>query len=245
VLVRTWNLFHGNASPPERRAFLREMVELATADRPHVVCLQEIPVWALSQLEPWSGMQAVTAVARRPLLRSAELGRWLTELHHGLFRSAVTGEADAIGVAPGVALDDARVRYAIAWNLEREQKLDEAAKQYIEAQASAPPRLAADAAFALGNVYFAAGVRASRSGLAIDGPRPELAEFELARDAYRSALRIDPQLYGARYNLELLERMAPARPTDGWRRNTDPVKIQADKHNGWTTIRETKKRGLP
>jgi mxaK protein len=141
--------------------------------------------------------------------------------------------------------DDPRVRYAIAWNLEREQKLDEAAKQYIETQANAPPRLAADAAFALGNVYFAAGVRASRAATPVDGPQPELAEFELARDAYRSALRIDPQLYGARYNLELLERMAPTRPTDGWRRNTDPVKIQADKHNGWTTIRETKKRGLP
>jgi len=119
VLVRTWNLFHGNASPPERRAFLREMVELATADRPHVVCLQEIPVWALSQLEPWSGMQSVTAVARRPLLRSAELGRWLTELHHGLFRSAVTGEADAILVAPGVALDDARVRVVSESGLRR------------------------------------------------------------------------------------------------------------------------------
>ena len=94
MLVRTWNLFHGNASPPERRGFLRRMVELVTQDRPDVVCLQELPVWALRHLERWSGMHASGAVARRPLL---PLGaRAVTALHHGLLRSAVTGEADAI-----------------------------------------------------------------------------------------------------------------------------------------------------
>src|SRR5712691_3332082 len=96
MLVRTWNLFHGNAVPPERRAFLREMVELVTADGPDVVCLQEVPVWALAYLGGWSGMQAVTAVARTPLLWSAMLGRIVTGVHHGLVRSALTGEADAI-----------------------------------------------------------------------------------------------------------------------------------------------------
>jgi endonuclease/exonuclease/phosphatase family metal-dependent hydrolase len=92
--VRTWNLFHGNASPPERRAFLRWMIELVTQDRPDVVCLQELPVWALGHLERWSGMHASGAVARRPLLPFG--ARTVTELHHGLLRSALTGEADAI-----------------------------------------------------------------------------------------------------------------------------------------------------
>jgi endonuclease/exonuclease/phosphatase family metal-dependent hydrolase len=100
LLVRTWNLFHGNAVPPERRAFLREMIVLATRDHPDVVCLQEVPVWALGRLESWSGMQSVGAVAAPPLLRSAELGRWITEANHGLLRSAVTGEALATLVAP-------------------------------------------------------------------------------------------------------------------------------------------------
>jgi endonuclease/exonuclease/phosphatase family metal-dependent hydrolase len=92
--VRTWNLFHGNAHPPERRAFLRQMIELVTSDRPDVVCLQELPVWALRHLERWSGMHANGAVARRPLLPFA--ARAVTAVHHGLLRSAVTGEADAI-----------------------------------------------------------------------------------------------------------------------------------------------------
>ena len=100
VLVRTWNVFHGNADPPERRAYLEEMVRLATADRPGVACLQELPVWALSHLAEWSGMTAVGAVASRPLLGSARLGRVLTELHHGLLRSAFTGQALATLVSP-------------------------------------------------------------------------------------------------------------------------------------------------
>jgi endonuclease/exonuclease/phosphatase family metal-dependent hydrolase len=105
VLVRTWNLFHGNTHPPQRRAFLREMVRLVTADSPDVVCLQELPIWALGRLEGWSGMQPISAVARRPRI---PFGRWPTELHHGLFRSAFTGEADAILAAPRFRLSDAR-----------------------------------------------------------------------------------------------------------------------------------------
>jgi endonuclease/exonuclease/phosphatase family metal-dependent hydrolase len=94
MLVRTWNLFHGKPSPPGRRAFLLQMIELVTRDRPDVVCLQELPVWALPHLEGWSRMHASGAVARRPLLPIG--ARAVAALHHGLLRSAVTGEADAI-----------------------------------------------------------------------------------------------------------------------------------------------------
>jgi endonuclease/exonuclease/phosphatase family metal-dependent hydrolase len=105
VLVRTWNLFHGNTQPPQRRAYLREMVQLITADEPDVVCLQELPLWALPRLEHWSGMQHVSAVARRPRI---PFGRWPTELHHGLFRSAFTGEGGAILAAKRYRLAGAR-----------------------------------------------------------------------------------------------------------------------------------------
>jgi len=70
------------------------MIELVTRDGPDVVCLQELPVWALPHLEGWSRMHASGAVARRPLLPVG--ARAVTALHHGLLRSAVTGEADAI-----------------------------------------------------------------------------------------------------------------------------------------------------
>ena len=108
LLVRTWNLFHGNAVPPERNAFLEQMVRLVTEDRPDVVCLQEIPLWALPRLETWSGMTAVGAVAARPRLVSARVGGGITRLHHGRLRSAVTGQANAILVSRALRADDRR-----------------------------------------------------------------------------------------------------------------------------------------
>jgi endonuclease/exonuclease/phosphatase family metal-dependent hydrolase len=101
VLVRTWNLFHGNTLPPGRRGYLREMVELVTADGPDVVALQEVPVWAVRRLEHWSGMRAFAVVATYPRLHSAQLGRWITHVNVGLIRSALAGQANAILVTPG------------------------------------------------------------------------------------------------------------------------------------------------
>jgi endonuclease/exonuclease/phosphatase family metal-dependent hydrolase len=90
------------------------MVRLATADAPAIVCLQEVPVWALPHLPKWSGMTAVGDVTRRPSLGplpvTAEFGRALTELNHGLFRSAFTGQANAVLVgAPFSVVDHRRV----------------------------------------------------------------------------------------------------------------------------------------
>jgi endonuclease/exonuclease/phosphatase family metal-dependent hydrolase len=98
VLVRSWNLFHGRTVPPRRHVYLREMVELAAADAPDVVCLQELPLWALRKLEEWSGMRAVWAVAKRPLL-PRRLGGVLQRLDPRRFRSPVTGQANAILLA--------------------------------------------------------------------------------------------------------------------------------------------------
>jgi endonuclease/exonuclease/phosphatase family metal-dependent hydrolase len=103
LVVRTWNLFHGNAVPPEREGFLEEMVRLATDGDPDVVCLQEVPAWALARLERWSGMTALAALAAPPRLGPlrwpAELGRAVTERNHGRFRSAFAGQGNAILVA--------------------------------------------------------------------------------------------------------------------------------------------------
>jgi endonuclease/exonuclease/phosphatase family metal-dependent hydrolase len=112
LLVRSWNVFHGNTDPPQRRAFLRQMVELATADDPDVLCLQELPAWALAHLASWTGMQVVADVAQPPrfgpLPWTAELGRAVTSVHHGLFRSAVAGQGNAILLASGIRLLERR-----------------------------------------------------------------------------------------------------------------------------------------
>jgi endonuclease/exonuclease/phosphatase family metal-dependent hydrolase len=107
LVVRTWNVFHGNTSPPTRHACLAEMVRLVTRDAPDVVCLQELPVWSQEVLGEWSGMSAIGEVAARPPLGSwpaaLDAERRLTALNNGLLRSALTGQANAILV--GEALD--------------------------------------------------------------------------------------------------------------------------------------------
>jgi endonuclease/exonuclease/phosphatase family metal-dependent hydrolase len=106
VLVRSWNLFHGNTVPPQKRAFLREMIRLATADSPDVLCLQEVPVWALGEL-------TIGDVAARPVLGpvpiTAGLGRTLTDVHHGVLRSAFTGQGNAIQLSSALQILEHRV----------------------------------------------------------------------------------------------------------------------------------------
>ena len=105
MLVRSWNLFHGNTSPPSSSVYLEEMVRLACADRPDVLVLQEVPAWALDELARWSGMTAVGDVSQRPRLGpmpiTAGLGRRLTDLSPGLLRSAFSGQGNAILLGDG------------------------------------------------------------------------------------------------------------------------------------------------
>jgi endonuclease/exonuclease/phosphatase family metal-dependent hydrolase len=106
VLVRSWNLFHGNAKPPQRRAFLDEMLQLALADEPGVLCVQEVPAWAL-------GRFSVGDVAARPMAGPLPItraaGRRLTALHNGILRSAFSGQGNAIALAPSLRVLQHRV----------------------------------------------------------------------------------------------------------------------------------------
>ncbi len=99
LLVRSWNVFHGNAHPPDRRSRLEAMVRLATADGPDVLCLQEVPPWALTKLARWSGMIARWVVTREPRLPGPLAGA-VTRLNNGYFRSGLSGQANAILLAP-------------------------------------------------------------------------------------------------------------------------------------------------
>ena len=110
MLIRTWNLFHGNTAPPQRHAFLEETVGLAVSGDPDVVALQELPAWALPLLGDWSGYTAVTALSARPALgpfpSNASVGRLLTSLNNGVLRSAFSGQGNAILVAPHLRVLD-------------------------------------------------------------------------------------------------------------------------------------------
>lgn len=99
MLVRSWNVYHGRSYPPGRRGYVAAAVRLVSADRPDVVCLQELPLWSLPRLARWSGMKACPARTRRAPL-GARAGRALTATHYGVVRSAFSGQANAILVVP-------------------------------------------------------------------------------------------------------------------------------------------------
>src|SRR5262245_30433596 len=81
MLVRSWNLHLGKTAPDGKGGHIREMVELAVAGEPAIVCLQEVPAWALGSLDKWSGRTAVTVRAMRsklgPIGLPGGLGRTL------------------------------------------------------------------------------------------------------------------------------------------------------------------------
>ena len=106
MLVRTWNLFHGNAVPPEPVSYLEEAVRLASSDGPDVLCLQEVPVWALERLGEWSGMVVYGEIAAPPRIgpfpSTVALSHRLTRINHGFLRSAFSGQANAILLGPAL-----------------------------------------------------------------------------------------------------------------------------------------------
>ena len=100
MLVRSWNVYHGRSHPEGRTTYLEQAVQVASSDRPDVLCLQEVPVWALPRLAGWSGMEALGAVARRasigPVPIPPALGRSITALAPRVLGSVFAGQANAI-----------------------------------------------------------------------------------------------------------------------------------------------------
>jgi endonuclease/exonuclease/phosphatase family metal-dependent hydrolase len=101
------------------------MVRLASRDRPDVLCLQELPVWALTELAGWSEMTAVSDLTQRPRFGpfpfAAGLGRAVTDLHSGVFRSAFTGQANAILLTPELRVLEHRHVVLNPFNFRRAQ----------------------------------------------------------------------------------------------------------------------------
>lgn len=72
-----------------------------------------------------------------------------------------------------------------------------------------------------------------------------VAQIELAREAYKRTIRLLPDFYDARFNLELLDRLSPAKRTQGWSGGVDGVTLQPFKRNGTAMMRDNQRRGLP
>lgn len=119
-----------------------------------------------------------------------------------------------------------------------------AARAFTYAEAANNPEIRARAKYALGNLYF--GLAMKSTNISAGGAHQQaVAQIELAREAYKGAIRLKPDLYDARYNLELLDRLSPERRTIAWKSETDGVTLQPFKRNGTAMMRDNVRRGLP
>lgn len=107
--------------------------------------------------------------------------------------------------------DDPRARFAYAGLLQRQQKHDEALEQLTQVLGEADASL-------LPLVYFNRGNINLREALSLTGSDGrQIPLVELAKQDYRSALALDPQMWNTRYNLEVALRVVPEDPNN----NTD------------------------
>jgi len=113
------SLFTATPCPPERRGYLPAHGGARHGGwSPESFSSRRFRCGRSGQLEAWSGMQSFGAIAASPR-GSAELGRWLTELNHGLPPLGVSsGQANATLVltrprgSRGRDTDDQRTRRA-------------------------------------------------------------------------------------------------------------------------------------
>lgn len=153
-------------------------------------------------------------------------------------RMLMAGQALRVRAQP----DDAILAYA--QGLALQSTPEQALHLFYLPEASAHRRLRAQAKFAIGNLYFdwAMQHHAVEQGGA---HQQQVAMIALAREAYKDALRLNPEDHDARFNLELLDRRSPDKRTQGWQSETDGVTLKPFKRNGTAMMRDNQRRGLP
>lgn len=108
LVVRTWNVFHGRTVPESGSLHVEEAVRLAVEGSPDIVCLQELPVWALAHLDEWSGLRVLGVVTMPPF--AGPLARRLTDADPRRLRSALTGQANAVLLGWRLGVPDGQCR---------------------------------------------------------------------------------------------------------------------------------------
>jgi mxaK protein len=154
-----------------------------------------------------------------------------------------TAYADQSMLTHELSNNDTLEAYSMGYLLVNEDKPVRAVKAFDVAESSNDSHLQALAKFALGNLY------ANIAEADLDdahGSRHLVARILLARESYKEALRLEPDFYAARYNLERLDRISPQKRgagsamIDGYTIGIDPFK-----QNGRALMKDNTRRGLP
>ena len=135
--------------------------------------------------------------------------------------------------------------YSVGYLLASKNKPIEAAKAFNIAEVSLDPELRARAKYAIANVHFESAI--ASSDIEHGGShRRSVERILLAREAYKEALRIKPDMYNARYNLELIERLSPEKRSEGYENSPDgTIGLQPYQQNGTALMKDNTRRGLP
>jgi hypothetical protein len=135
--------------------------------------------------------------------------------------------------------------YSIGYLLASQNKPIEAAKAFNIAEVSLDPELRARAKYAIANVHFESAM--ASSDIEHGGShRRSVERILLAREAYKGALRIKPDMYNARYNLELIDRLSPEKRGEGYENSPDgTIGLQPYQQNGTALMKDNTRRGLP
>lgn len=135
--------------------------------------------------------------------------------------------------------------YSIGYLLASNNKPIEAAKAFNIAEVSPDPALRARAKYAIANIHFESAI-ASTNIEHGGSHRRAVERVLLAREAYKEALRIQTDMYDARYNLELIDRLSPEKRTEGYENNPDgTIGLQPYQQNGTALMKDNTRRGLP
>lgn len=118
--------------------------------------------------------------------------------------NAYISEPEAFDTIP----DDPRARFAYANMLERQKKHDEALEKLTQVLGKADVALLPLVYFNRGNINLREAIKLTSS----DGRQKPL--IELAKQDYRTALALEPQMWSARYNLEVALRVVPEDPAN-------------------------------
>jgi len=135
--------------------------------------------------------------------------------------------------------------YSIGYLLASKNMPIEAQKAFNIAEVSNDPELRARAKYAIANVHFESAMVSS--DIEHGGSHRRTVErILLAREAYKDALRIKPDMYDARYNLELIDRLSPDKRTEGYENSPDgTIGLQPYQQNGTALMKDNTRRGLP
>lgn len=134
--------------------------------------------------------------------------------------------------------------YLQSFKVSNRKEVDHVISLFSQAETTSDIDLRARAKFASGNVYYDLAIQSTK--IAEGGAHQQaVAQIELARESYKEALRLRPNLEAAKFNLELLDRLSPEKRTQGWLAETDGVTLQPFKRNGTAMMKDNTRRGLP